>query len=45
MVDMNILNSEEVKWLNDYHAEVLAKVGPHLSGKTLEWLKKETQPI
>jgi len=45
MVDMSIMNPEEIKWLNDYHAEVLAKVGPHLDAKTLAWLKKETQPI
>eukprot|EP01117_Protostelium_nocturnum_P002766 TRINITY_DN13699_c0_g1_i1.p1 TRINITY_DN13699_c0_g1~~TRINITY_DN13699_c0_g1_i1.p1 ORF type:complete len:626 (+),score=175.90 TRINITY_DN13699_c0_g1_i1:95-1972(+) len=45
MVDVSIMSPEEIKWLNDYNKSVLEKVGPLLSGRPLEWLKRETQPI
>ncbi|PRP83494.1 hypothetical protein PROFUN_04368 [Planoprotostelium fungivorum] len=45
MLDAGIMSPEEVQWINEYHEEVLKRVGPHLEGKTLEWLKRETQPV
>ncbi|AWB48301.1 X-Pro aminopeptidase [Gemmobacter aquarius] len=32
-------------WLNAYHAEVLAKIGPRVSPAALEWLKAACAPI
>ena len=28
----SMLSAEERAWLNDYHAQVLAKIGPQLEG-------------
>lgn len=39
------MTEEEIAWLNDYHKLVYGKLAPRLSGKTLEWLKKHTEPI
>lgn len=45
LIDTTILTKEELEWINSYHKEVLSKVGPLLSGKELEYLQRETQPI
>jgi Xaa-Pro aminopeptidase len=39
LVDANMLDADELGWLNCYHAHVLAKIGPNLSGADLEWLR------
>src|SRR6476661_4980368 len=33
----NMLEAEELIWLNCYHAHVMAKIGPTLSGGDLDW--------
>jgi Xaa-Pro aminopeptidase len=45
LVDVQMLEPEELVWLNCYHAHVLAKIGPSLSGAALEWLQKACAPI
>ncbi|KAH7332769.1 putative Xaa-Pro aminopeptidase P [Rhizoctonia solani] len=49
LVDVSLLNDAEKKWLNDYHAEVLEKVGPELSKvgdlRAQAWLKRECAAI
>ena len=32
-------------WLNDYHAEVLAKIGPRLEGDDKAWLERQCAPL
>ena len=39
LIDARMLEPEELVWLNCYHAHVLAKIGPELDGKDLEWLQ------
>ena len=39
LIDKDMLEPEELIWLNCYHAHVLAKIGPHLSGGDLAWLQ------
>ncbi len=39
LVDVSLLNSDELRWWNDYHAKVLAIVGPQLEGEALAWTK------
>src|SRR5699024_3073207 len=39
------LSRTEKQWLNAYHAMVLQKLQPHLSGASLAWLQKRTQAI
>jgi len=45
LVDVEMLDSDELAWLNCYHAHVLAKIGPQLEGADLDWLKAACAPI
>ena len=45
LIDVQMLDPEELIWLNCYHAHVLAKIGPTLSGGDLEWLRSACAPI
>ncbi|PVG02009.1 putative aminopeptidase P, cytoplasmic [Serendipita vermifera] len=51
LIDKSLLTPEELKWVNNYHAEVLAKVGPLLDGKNEDdlraksWLERECKPL
>ncbi|XP_047543091.1 xaa-Pro aminopeptidase ApepP-like [Vanessa atalanta] len=48
-LDVELLNEDEIKYLNNYHARVLATLGPILKERQLtedyEWLEKECAPI
>jgi len=43
LVDREMLTKEEVRWLNDYHREVLEKTGPYFKDDELsrKWLERE----
>ena len=45
LVEPLMLAVEERRWLNSYHAQVLAKIGPRLSGDDLRWLERACAPI
>jgi Xaa-Pro aminopeptidase len=45
LIDISLLTVEEKDWINAYHLEVLEKVGPHVEGTTLEWLKDAVHHI
>jgi Xaa-Pro aminopeptidase len=45
LVDAQMLEPEELIWLNCYHAHVLAKIGPQLKGDDLAWLQAACAPI
>jgi len=51
LIDKSLLSPEELVWINNYHAEVLAKVGPLLSSKQEDdirakaWLERECRPL
>jgi len=45
LIDAAMLEPEELIWLNCYHAHVLAKIGPKLSGADLDWLRQACAPI
>ena len=45
LIDVQMLEPEELIWLNCYHAHVLAKIGPQLSGTDLAWLQGACAPI
>ncbi|MGO4836882.1 M24 family metallopeptidase C-terminal domain-containing protein, partial [Rhizobiaceae sp. 2RAB30] len=40
-----LLTPEERKWLDAYHARVLAEIGPMVGGDVLRWLEAATAPI
>jgi Xaa-Pro aminopeptidase len=44
-IDLTLLRDDERAWLNDYHATVLERVSPHVSGAAKAWLEKRTQAI
>ena len=43
LVDVSMLSDAELKWLNDYHADVLAKIGPRLEGEDKAWLERRAR--
>ncbi|WP_292043058.1 MULTISPECIES: aminopeptidase P family protein [unclassified Brevundimonas] len=51
LIDANLLTPQERQYVDDYHAEVLAKVGPLLADgvqkdeAALAWLKEQTRPL
>ena len=38
---IEMLSDEELTWLNQYHQKVVEILSPHLTGKALDWLKRE----
>ena len=45
LIDVNLLSTKEKKWINEYHIEVLNKIGPLLEFDVQNWLKNATKPI
>jgi Xaa-Pro aminopeptidase len=45
LVKKGMLSAAEVDWLDAYHAQVLEKIGPKLSGPDLTWLQEACAPI
>jgi len=45
LIEVQMLEIEELMWLNCYHAHVLAKIAPTLEGADLEWLQQACAPI
>lgn len=39
------MRSEEIEWLNAYHAEVRRRLSPLVSGPALKWLLLRTEPL
>ena len=40
-----MMTSEEIAWLNEYHKTVYEKLNPHLSEEEKEWLKGKTKQL
>ena len=40
-----MLSPDERVWLDAYHAEVLAKIAPRVSGDVLDWLTAACAPL
>ena len=45
LVDVSMMTDAELEWLNAYHAHVLDKVLPHLSGEDARWLAQKCSPL
>eukprot|EP00451_Oxyrrhis_marina_P027125 CAMPEP_0204347886 /NCGR_PEP_ID=MMETSP0469-20131031/28302_1 /ASSEMBLY_ACC=CAM_ASM_000384 /TAXON_ID=2969 /ORGANISM="Oxyrrhis marina" /LENGTH=624 /DNA_ID=CAMNT_0051333765 /DNA_START=35 /DNA_END=1909 /DNA_ORIENTATION=- len=45
MMDLSLMTEEDIEWVDTYHAEVFAKLSPHMSGSDLEFLKEATAPL
>ncbi len=44
-LDQSLLRADERVWLNDYHAQVRARLAPHVTGAAKDWLELRTQAI
>lgn len=44
-IDKQLLNPEEVEWLNSYHQKVFEELAPLLNNELVTYLKTLTQPI
>lgn len=44
-VDFDMLQPEEIEWLDTYHRDVFEKLSPYLEGEDLEWLREGTRPV
>ncbi|KAJ5104853.1 hypothetical protein NUU61_002200 [Penicillium alfredii] len=47
LIEPSLLSDEEIKWVNDYHAEIREKTQHFFQADELtrKWLERETQPI
>jgi len=45
LIQLDMLTREERAWVNGYHAQVAAVVGPQLDGDAADWLRVETAPL
>ena len=45
LVDTALLSSEEIAWLDAYHARVRAEIGAQLEGDDRAWLDAATAPL
>ena len=44
-IERSLLRSDEVAWLNAYHATVQQRLAPRVQGDALAWLQRRCQPI
>jgi Xaa-Pro aminopeptidase len=45
LIDKSLLDLDEVRWIDSYHATVRATVGPQVDAETLAWLDAATKPL
>ena len=45
LIDISLLDSREIDWLNSYHAEVFEKLSPFLTEEEKHWLKDKTAEL
>ncbi len=45
LIDLSLIQTCELQWLDAYHARVLKEVGDLLEGDELEWLKRACAPV
>lgn len=45
LIDLVLMEQSDIDWLNEYHADVYAKLSPALDAKQQAWLKEKCAPI
>jgi Xaa-Pro aminopeptidase len=45
LIDLDLLEEEEIAWLDAYHARVRAEIGPLVDPDTARWLDAATAPL
>ena len=44
-IDSGLMRDDEIAWLNDYHAGVLRRLSPRVTGSAKAWLEERTRPL
>ena len=44
-IDVSMLTTEEIQWLNDYHQMVYDRLAPHLEEADRQWLREATRAL
>ena len=44
-IDHSLMRTDELAWLNAYHATVRARLAPRVQGDALAWLMARTEPV
>ena len=44
-IKKELLEAHHIKWLNEYHQQVVEQLGPHLTEDELAWLKEKAKAI
>lgn len=44
-IRVELLDSQEIEWLNQYHSKVYTQLAPYLNDSEKEWLRKSTETI
>lgn len=45
LIDVSLLTSREVDWINEYHSDIWERVSPLVNSETQEWLRESTTPL
>lgn len=45
LIDTNLLNAEEIRWIDTYHQQIYQRLTPELSKDVAQWLKEATTPL
>ena len=45
LVDLDLMEEDEIAWLDGYHARVRAEIGPLVDPQTRDWLEAATAPL
>ncbi|MEM7742087.1 MAG: aminopeptidase P family protein [Pseudomonadota bacterium] len=45
LIDASLLTADECEWLDRYHADVLAKIGPLVDAQVRTWLEQACSPL
>jgi Xaa-Pro aminopeptidase len=45
LIDADMLSTAERAWVDAYHADVLARIGPHVDGPARDWLEAACAPL
>jgi Xaa-Pro aminopeptidase len=45
LIDKDNLSAQEIKWINDYHAQIDETLSPDLPKEVAAWLHQKTSPL
>ncbi len=45
LIDITLLSSKEIKWIDHYHEQIYQRISPDLSPNVSRWLQKATKPL